>query len=219
MPDYRKTRLAVLVSGYGSNLQAIIDRVRDGHIPNAEVCLVLSNRRDAFALERARRVGIPTEYLPLRRYRDAGKSRAEYDADLAGVVAHYRPDWVVLAGWMHVLSDSFIGRFPNRIVNLHPALPGQLPGTHSVERAYEAFKQGMAVSTGVMVHLVPDEGVDEGPVVACREVPIRLEDTLEQLEARVHAVEHELLPEALRLLVQGQMGTRGCSDSDSCNSQ
>jgi phosphoribosylglycinamide formyltransferase 1 len=196
-----KARIAVLISGSGTNLQAIIDRTRDGYVPDAEVVVVVSNRRDAYGLERARQAGIPTEYLPLKRYRDAGKQRVEYDADLAEIVGRYRPDWVVLAGWMHIMSDAFIGHFRGRIMNLHPALPGELPGMHSIERAYDAYRRGEAAHTGVMVHLVPDEGVDVGPTVLIREVPILPTDTLADLEARVHTVEHQILPDALRLLI------------------
>lgn len=201
MSPNEKARLAVLISGSGTNLQAIIDRTRDGYIPDAEVRVVVSNRKAAYGLERARRAGIATEYFPLKPYRDAGKSRSQYDADLAALVERYRPDWVVLAGWMHVMSQAFIERFPNRIVNLHPALPGPFPGTHSIERAYEAFRRGEIDHTGCMVHLVPDEGVDVGPVIVQERVAIYPQDTLEDLEARVHATEHRLLPEALRLLV------------------
>ena len=195
------SRVAVLVSGFGSNLQAIIDGLHNGTIPDAEVCVVVSNRKDSFGLERAWQAGIPTEYFPLRPYRDAGKSRQEYDADLAALLVRYRPDWIVLAGWMHVLGDSFIRRFPSRLINLHPALPGSFPGTHSIERAYEAFQRGEIAHTGVMVHLVPDEGVDVGPAILVRHVPIYPTDSLADVEERVHSTEHELLPEALRVLI------------------
>lgn len=201
----RPTRIAVLVSGYGSNLQAIIDAVRDGRIPNAEVCLVVSNRKAAYAMERARAAGIPVEYFPLKPYRDAGKSREEYDADLAKLVQSYEPDWLVLAGWMHVLGMEFLRHFPNRVINLHPALPGQFPGTHAIQRAYHAFRQGEIAHTGLMVHLVPDEDVDAGPVILERRIPIYPEDSLENLEERVHSAEHEALVEALRRLVTGEM--------------
>ena len=204
MPTNCKVRIAVLISGFGSNLQAIIDGVESGYIPDAEICVVVSNRRDAYGLERARQAGIPTEYFPLKRYRDAGKSRGEYDADLAALLSRYRPDFIVLAGWMHVLSNSFLSNFPHRVINLHPALPGAFPGTHSIERAYEAYKQGEIEHTGVMVHFVPDEGVDVGPPILVRQVPIHSTDTLADLEARIHATEHQLLPEALRLLIINQ---------------
>jgi formyltetrahydrofolate-dependent phosphoribosylglycinamide formyltransferase len=191
-------RLAVFISGYGSNLQAIIDAIQAGKL-NAQIVVVVSNRREAYGLVRAERAGIPTLYFPLKPYRDAGRSREEYDADLARRVAEYAPDLVVLAGWMHVLSPAFLNHFPGRVLNLHPALPGRFPGTHAIQRAYEAFRRGEIDRTGVMVHWVVPE-VDAGPVIAVAEVPIYQTDTLDELETRVHATEHQLLVEAIQAL-------------------
>ena len=189
-------RLAVLVSGSGSNLQAVLDACASGRI-DGRVELVVSNRRDAYALERAARAGVPTAYHPLRPFREAGRSRADYDAALADVVAAADPDWVVLAGWMHVLSPAFLDRFPDRVVNLHPALPGAFPGAHAIADAHAAAQRGELDRTGVMVHLVPDAGVDDGPVLASVEVPIEPGDTIESLTARIHDVEHRLLVDVL----------------------
>jgi phosphoribosylglycinamide formyltransferase-1 len=197
------TPLAVLVSGYGSNLQAILDACATGRLP-ARVAVVVSNRREAYGLERARRAGVPALYHPLKPYISSGRSRAEYDADLANLLRPYAPAWVVLAGWMHVLSDAFLRHFPNRVVNLHPALPGQFPGVNAIARAYEAYQRGEIEGTGVMVHLVPDEAVDAGPVVATAPVPIFPTDTLADLEARVHQTEHDLLVSALLSLLTGR---------------
>ena len=185
--------LVVLVSGYGSNLQAILDAVQLGVLP-ARVCAVISNKADAYGLERARLAGVPAIAHVVHK----GQERPEYDRQLAGLVTSYHPDWVVLAGWMRILSSAFLERFPNRVVNLHPALPGTFPGTHAIQRAFEAYQSGQIEHTGVMVHLVPDEGVDSGPVLNQRIVPILPEDTLETLETRIHAVEHALLVETLR---------------------
>lgn len=196
------TRLAVLISGNGSNLQALIDAIRM-RILDAEIVVVVANRQDAYGLQRASKAGIPTHYHPLKPFRDAGRTRAEYDAALADLVAPYRPEWIVLAGWMHILSDAFLQRFPYRVINLHPALPGQLPGVNAIARAYEAYNAGTLKKTGVMVHLVPDEGVDSGPVLATREVAIYRTDTLEMLEKRVHQTEHQVLVEALLRLIEG----------------
>lgn len=195
-----KSKLAVLISGNGSNLQAIIDAVAAGSL-DARIAVVVSNRKDAYGLERARRAEIPDRYFPLKPYRDAQRSRAEYDADLAALVGKYTPDWVVLAGWMHILSEQFLRRFPNRVVNLHPALPGQFPGAHAIDDALAAFARGEVEQTGVMVHLVPDARVDEGPALAEQAVPIRADDTRETLAERIHAVEHRLLVETLQELV------------------
>lgn len=189
-------RLAVCISGNGSNLQAIIDAVQAGEL-EAQIEVVVSNRRDAYGLVRAERAGIPTLYFPLKPYRDMGHSREEYDTDLAEQMAAYEPDLVVLAGWMHVLSPAFLDRFPNCVLNLHPALPGQFPGTHAIQRAYEAFQRGEIDHTGVMVHWVVPE-VDAGPAIATAEVPIYPTDSLDDLEARIHTTEHRLLVEALK---------------------
>src|SRR6185436_17239729 len=118
--------------------------------------------------------------------------------------APYQPDWVILAGWMHVLGMSFLEHYPNRVVNLHPALPGQFPGTNSIARAFEAYQQGEITETGIMVHLVPDAGVDDGPTLATVTVPIHPDDTLETLEERMHEAEHELLVNTLRGLISGE---------------
>jgi len=192
--------LAVLVSGNGTNLQAILDACTpDGPLADVRVSVVVSNRKDAYALERARRAGVPTLYHPLAPYTKAGRPRCEYDADLVCKLSAYPVDLVVLAGWMHILTNAFLRAYAGRVLNIHPALPGAFPGTHAIERAWEAYRRGEITHTGVMVHRVPDEGVDVGPVVLQREVPILPEDTLETLEARVHAVEHELYVEAIRL--------------------
>jgi formyltetrahydrofolate-dependent phosphoribosylglycinamide formyltransferase len=195
-------RLAVLISGNGTNLQAILDAIRARQL-DAQVVLVVSNRRAAFGLERAAQAGIPTRYHPLKPYRDAGRSREEYDADLAALVQEAAPDWIVLAGWMHIFSDAFLRHFSYRIVNLHPALPGQFPGANAIEEAFAAFQAGKIKKTGVMVHLVPDEEVDRGPVVASEEAPIYATDTLESLSQRIHQVEHRVLVTALHRLIEG----------------
>ncbi len=188
-----EVNLVVLVSGYGSNLQAILDAARLGIIP-ARVCAVISNKADAYGLERARLAGLPA----IAQVFQKGQERAEYDRRLADLVGSYHPDWVVLAGWMRILSAAFLERFPNRVVNLHPALPGMFPGTHAIQRAFAAYQSGQIEHTGVMVHLVPDEGVDSGPVLNQRVVKIFPEDTLETLETRIHIVEHTLLVETLK---------------------
>lgn len=196
------TRIAVLISGSGTNLQAIIDAVADTRLPGVEIAVVVSNRKAAFGLQRARQADIPTEYAPLGAYRRAGGSRQAYDADLAHTLTErYGVEWVIQAGWMHLFSMAFLQHFPGRVVNLHPALPGTFPGMHAIEQAWDAYQQGKLDHTGVMIHLVPDEGVDDGPVVAQEIVPIHANDTLEALEARVHKTEHRLLIETLHSLL------------------
>jgi formyltetrahydrofolate-dependent phosphoribosylglycinamide formyltransferase len=192
----------VLISGNGSNLQAIIDAVRM-KLLDAEIVLVVSNRKAAFGLQRAEKAAIPTAYHPLKPYCDAGRNRAEYDADLARLVREQRPDLVVLAGWMHILSEAFLREFPYRVVNLHPALPGEFPGAHAIEEAFAAFQAGKIKRTGVMVHLVPDEAIDAGPVIETEDVPIYATDSLETLTQRIHQVEHRALIRGLRRLIEG----------------
>src|SRR4051812_21417616 len=186
------SRIVVLASGNGSNLQAIIDACTGGRLP-AAVVAVVSDHADAPALVRAGAAGIPAVHVG----RHQGESRADYDARLADVVAGFGPDVVVLAGWMRILTMSFLGWFPDRVVNLHPALPGQLPGTHAIERAWQEALAGERTATGVMVHLVPDEEIDGGPVLGTTTVPILPDDTLESLTERVHRAEHDLLVSAL----------------------
>jgi formyltetrahydrofolate-dependent phosphoribosylglycinamide formyltransferase len=170
---------------------------------DAQVVVVVSNRKDAFGLERAAKAGVPALYHPLKPYRDAERSRSDYDADLAQLVKQYAPDYVVLAGWMHILSDAFLHHFPYRVINLHPALPGKFPGAHAIEDAFNAYKRGEIKSTGVMVHLVPDEQVDRGPVLLTGDVPIYPTDTLETLATRVQQTEHKILVQAIARMVEG----------------
>ncbi len=191
------TKIAVLVSGSGTNLQAIIDAVDGGSLPGIEIAVVVSNRREAYGARRAIRHGIPLVYFPLLPYRNAGRVRQEYDRDLAQIIQGFGAKWVVLAGWMHILSNAFISRFPQHILNLHPALPGTFPGTHAIRRAFGAYQRGEIDHTGIMVHLVPGEAVDAGPVIAQQTIPILPEDNVDTLEARIHEAEHALLVQAI----------------------
>lgn len=195
--------LVVLASGFGSNLQAIIDSCESGEV-DARVVAVVSDRIDAYALERAQSAGIPALYHPWRPYRDEGSDRRAYDADLAELIKPYRPTLIVLAGWMRILTSAFLDRFPMRVINLHPALPGMFPGTHAIERAWIQFQGGAITHTGVMVHYVPDEGVDDGPVIAKERVPILQTYTFEILEERIHQVEHHLLIKAIGMILDHQ---------------
>ncbi len=190
------SRLVVLISGNGSNLQAILDASASGEL-NASVVSVICNKAEAYGLIRARNVGIESIYFPKLET----ESRQQYDSRLANYVTTRQPDYIILAGWMRILSNSFLSFFPNQVVNLHPALPETFPGTHSIERAYEAYQRKEIKHTGVMVHLVPDEGVDNGPVLSAEIVPIFADDTLESLQARIHKTEHELLIKTLKELI------------------
>ncbi|HOU44989.1 MAG TPA: phosphoribosylglycinamide formyltransferase [Anaerolineaceae bacterium] len=189
-------RLVVLISGEGTNLQAILDACRDAVLP-ARVTAVFSNRGSAPGLERARQAGVPAIAFPKPREMD----RLAYDRSLAEAVLEYAPDWVVLAGWMRLLSMSFLSQFPGRVMNIHPALPGTFPGVEAIERAYQAWQAGKIDHSGVMVHLVPDEGIDSGPVLAQETVAFQPGDTLDHFTSRIHAVEHRLYVETLYRLI------------------
>lgn len=196
------TRIAVLISGEGSNLQAVIDAIR-ARILDAEIVVVVANREEAGGLARAQKAGIPTRVHLLAPYTGDGRGRPQYDADLALLVAEFRPEWIVLAGWMHILSMRFLERFPYRVINLHPALPGKFPGAHAIEDAFAAFQRGEIKETGVMVHLVPDERVDAGPVLQSESVPIYPRDTVDALKRRMHQTEHTALVRALLRITEG----------------
>jgi formyltetrahydrofolate-dependent phosphoribosylglycinamide formyltransferase len=189
-------KLIVLISGSGTNLQAIIDAIAGGTL-DAEIALVISNRKSAYGLVRAEKAGIPTLYFPLKPYKDAGKSRTTYDADLAAKLTSLRPDLIVLAGWMHILSPAFLDLFPHRVINLHPALPGMFAGIDAIERTYAAWQHGEATGGGCMMHYVIPE-VDAGEVIVQAQVPIHTGDSLADFEARLHAAEHRIIVEAIR---------------------
>ncbi|MFO7683716.1 MAG: phosphoribosylglycinamide formyltransferase [Chloroflexota bacterium] len=191
-----KPRIVVFISGSGTNLQALIDSAAVGGL-NAEICLVVSNRKQAYGLTRAAQAGIPTLYFPLKPYTEVGKSRELYDADLAARILAAAPNLIVLAGWMHVLSPAFLQHFPGKVLNLHPALPGQFAGTHAIERAYEAFQRGEITHSGCMVHVVVPE-VDAGPVMGAAEVAFLPGEPLADFEARMHEAEHRLIVQAVR---------------------
>ena len=193
-----------MVSGGGTNLQAILDATgqskpasgRSGNEPanqpdlDAAVVLVISNDPEAYALQRAAAAGVATSVLPHR-----GRDRAEYDRELAYEATIAGADLVVLAGWNRLLTSDFLAH--HRVINLHPAKPGAFPGLGAIEAAYRAWERGEVESGGVMVHFVPDEGVDDGPVIAWEELRFLTGETLEEYEARVHQVEHRLLVESI----------------------
>jgi phosphoribosylglycinamide formyltransferase-1 len=164
---------------------------------SASVVAVISNNAEAYGLVRAYEAGLPAIHFP----KFESESRRDYDARLAEMVLTYAPSYIVLAGWMRILTSAFLDRFQNRVINLHPALPGMFPGINAIERAYEAFKQNRIGHTGVMVHLVPDEGVDNGPVLASEVVPIQHGDTVTSLQERIQKAEHALLVSALKTVI------------------
>jgi len=185
-------RIAVLVSGTGTNLQAILDRVhgRDG----VEVAGVVSNRPDAAALERASGAGVETATFERRDYAD----RRGRDAAIGDWLGERDVGLVVLAGYMELLTPEFVRRFANRIINVHPALLPSFPGLDAVGQVLE---HGVRV-TGVTVHFV-DEGVDSGPIILQRAIDVPYTRQRAELEEEIHRVEHELLPRAIRLIASG----------------
>jgi phosphoribosylglycinamide formyltransferase-1 len=187
-------KLVVLASGSGTNLQAILDTLHGQG--GVEVVGVGSDKADAWALERAQIEGVATAVFALDKYDD----RVARDADMAQWIESREADLVVLAGYMQLLDAAFIARFRNRIVNVHPALLPAFPGLDAIGQALAA---GVG-TTGVSVHFV-DEGVDTGPVIAQREVAVPAGGDRELLEAAVHAVEHELYPEAIRMIAEGRV--------------
>jgi phosphoribosylglycinamide formyltransferase-1 len=193
-------RLVVLVSGNGSNLQAIIDRVHERTVapdgPIVEIALVLSDQPDVPALDRAKQADIPSVVCALA----STGTRQVQEAAILDAVRKVDPDLVVLAGYMRVVPPEFVRAFPWRIINLHPALLPAFPGITSIK---DALEHGAKV-TGVTVHFV-DEGLDTGPIITQEVVRIEEDDTLDSLAGRVHAVEHELLPRTIRLLAAGRV--------------
>jgi len=192
-------RLAVLASGRGTNLQSILDASREGRL-NASVVAVLSDKEEAFALERARSAGIPAYYVNPRGY----SSREEYEEALLGVIRYSRTDCVVLAGFMRVLSPYFINAAGVPILNIHPSLLPAFPGLHAQRQALE---YGVRYS-GCTVHFV-DEGVDSGPIILQAVVPVLPTDTEETLAERILAKEHIIYPRALQMLSEGRVIRRG----------
>jgi formyltetrahydrofolate-dependent phosphoribosylglycinamide formyltransferase len=187
-------RLVIMVSGSGTNLQALLDSMARGELA-ATAVLVVSNKKEAYALTRAQQASVPTLYFPLTPFRQEADSRTAYDRALAATIAPYEPDLIVLAGWMRILTPAFLDAFPGKVINLHPALPGQFAGTHAIERAFAAYEAGEITQSGCMVHYVVPE-VDAGPVIGYTAVDIHPHDTLESFATRLHAAEHQLIVHA-----------------------
>ncbi|KAF3484147.1 uncharacterized protein GIQ15_03471 [Arthroderma uncinatum] len=207
------TRLIVLISGSGTNLQAVIDSI-DAKILPATIVRVLSNRKDAYGLERAKKAGIPTTYHNLLTYKKkhpnteegVKKAREEYDTELARLVLDDKPDLVVCLGFMYVLSKNFLDPVGNdgvETINLHPALPGAFNGTHAIERAHEAWLEGKIDKTGVMIHKVIAE-VDMGEPILIREIPFikGVDEDIEALKERIHKIEWEVVVEGINIMIK-----------------
>lgn len=194
-----KIKLGVLVSGQGTNLQAILEAIDKGRI-DAEVRIVLSNVESAPAVERARQRGVPAVVV---RHQDFA-SREEFEGALIERLEGAGVDVVVLAGFLRLLSPHFVRHYRGRVLNIHPALLPAFPGTHAIE---EAWNEGVKV-TGVTVHFV-DEGTDTGPIVLQEAVQVEEGETLESLTAKIHEVEHRIYPRAIQLCAEGKLKVEG----------
>lgn len=187
-------KFAILVSGNGTNLQAVLDAIAEKKL-NAEVSVVVSNVANAFALERAKSANTTAVFFP----KNAFEKRADYDKRLASLVVAFQVDYVLLLGWMRILSESFLKNFT--VVNLHPALPKTFVGTNCIEKQFYAFQKGEISECGIMTHFVPDEDVDAGPVIFAEKVPCFKSESLADFEKRIHKSEHQLVIKTVEYLI------------------
>jgi len=197
--DMAKIRLGVLISGSGTNLQAIIDRTVTGEL-DAEVACVISNKGGAVGLERARKHGIAAIHLDHRSF----SGRSEYDAALAKTLQEFNVDLVILAGFMRIVTPVLLDAFPNRVMNIHPALLPSFPGLDAQKKALD---YGVKLS-GCTVHFV-DAGTDTGPIILQAVVPVLEDDTEESLSKRIHHEEHKLYPAAIQLFAESRLKVEG----------
>ncbi|WP_296971224.1 phosphoribosylglycinamide formyltransferase [Tepidanaerobacter sp. EBM-38] len=199
-----KLRLGILVSGGGSNLQSIIDKAEAGYLP-AEVVVVISSKQDVYALERAKKHNIPAAVVLPKNY----KTREEYENELIKILNAYNVDLVILAGYIRVLSPHFVRAFQGKIMNIHPSLIPAFCGEGFYgEKVHKAVLDYGVKLTGVTVHFV-DEGADTGPIILQRAVPVKDDDTVETLAARVLEEEHRIYPEAIKLFAEGRLEING----------
>jgi len=189
-----KKRIGVLLSGRGSNFEALAESVTAGRIPNAEIAIVISNREGAPGIERANARGIRTRVIPSK-----GLERETYDHQVAAVLEEHKIDLICLAGYMRLLSPYFVAKFPNRVLNIHPSLLPSFPGLESQRQALE---YGVKFA-GCTVHFV-DENLDAGPIILQSVVPVKDDDTEESLNARILEEEHRVYSEAVRIVLEGK---------------
>ncbi len=194
-----RLKIAVLASGSGSNLQAIIDEIKSGFLP-VELALVLSDKPQAYALQRAKAAGVPTKVLLPADF----ASREDYDAELVRLLKASGAEAVALAGYMRLVTPVFLQAFPHRVLNIHPALLPSFPGLHGQR---QAFEYGVKVA-GCTVHFV-DEGMDSGPIILQAPVPVLEDDDADSLAARILEQEHIIYPLALRLWAEGKLHIEG----------
>jgi len=189
-------KLAVFVSGSGTNLENLADRIQKGELRNCKIELVVSDNPRALALKRIQRFNLESKVFERKSF----NSKAEFEAVIVGSLKEKRIDYVVLAGFMRILSPDFIKAYRWRVVNIHPALLPEFPGAHAIQDAWSA----QAKETGATVHFV-DEGVDTGAVILQKKVMVDTGETLESLERKVHTVEYEIYPQAIQWLVDEKL--------------
>ncbi|HOE63416.1 MAG TPA: phosphoribosylglycinamide formyltransferase [Candidatus Sumerlaeota bacterium] len=194
-------RVAIFVSGRGSNMEAILNEKKKGNLPNAEIALVLSDKADAPALEKANAAGVKTVFVDSKPYR---KNREGYDAEVLKVLREHNIEFIVLAGFMRIITPVLIEAFSHRIINIHPALLPAFPGLHAQKQALD---YGVKVS-GCTVHFV-DAGMDTGPIILQTAIPVNPDDTEDTLSARILEFEHRLLPRALDLATSRRLRVDG----------
>lgn len=199
-----RVNIGVLISGGGTNLQAIIDKIEDGHI-NGEIKVVISNKEDAYGLTRAKNHGIEALYINRKKF----SSEEEYNEKIIEELKKRKVELVVLAGYLKILSESFIENYRGRIINIHPSLIPSFCGKGCYgEKVHQmALDRGVKI-TGVTVHFV-DEGADTGPIILQRVVEVKMDDTVESLQKRTLEVEHEIFPEAIKLYCEGKLNIEG----------
>ena len=193
-------KIAVLVSGSGTNLQTLIEQLHQNEMSGIDIAVVISDRRKVYALTRAERVGIPTHVVRTQDF----ENRVDFDAEISRLVKHYAAELIVLAGFMKLFQPPFVRKYQNRIINVHPALLPAFPGAHPVA---DTLAYGVKIA-GVTVHFV-DEGVDSGPIIAQSAVPVLDTDDEESLHNRIQIEEHKLYPEVIKWYAQGKLKVKG----------
>ncbi len=196
---HKKKRIAIFVSGSGTNMENIVRRIQTDGLDCA-IVLVVCDNPSALALTRAARFGLETFVAERKNF----KSKVEFDHHITEKLKEKKVDLILLAGFMRILSPEFVRAWRWRIINIHPSWLPKYPGAHAIKDAFEAKEK----ETGVTIHFV-DEGVDSGPIILQRKVPIKPDDTFEMLEARVHAAEYELYPEAIQLFISEKLKVEG----------
>lgn len=193
-------KIAVLVSGSGTNLQILIEQLHQDGTSGIDIAVVISDRKNAYALTRAERAGIPTQVVRTQDF----ETRVHFDAEISRLIEHYAAELIVLAGFMKLFQPPFVRKYQNRIINVHPTLLPAFPGAHPVA---DTLAYGVKIA-GATVHFV-DEGVDSGPIIAQAAVPVLDTDDEESLHNRIQVEEHKLYPEVIKWYAQGKLKVKG----------